>query len=109
MQTRYPWVVAFLPRRLLALCSADDPQIGSPGTDFVGILPREDSRDLHQVIEVVSHPCRQQLAQRHDAQLGMAPAPVEIRRRQTESRQLAKACLAERREFVEQARERASL
>ena len=40
-----------------ALLSADNPQIRSPRADFVGVLPGQHSRDLHNVIEVVSYPC----------------------------------------------------
>ena len=59
--------------------AADDPQIGSPWADLVRVLAREHSRDLHNVIEVVRDPRGEELAQRHDAELGMPPATIEVR------------------------------
>jgi hypothetical protein len=94
---------------MLPLRSADDPKVGSPGADVVGVLPRQYARDLHHVIEVVRHPGRQQLAQRHDAKLGMTAAAIEIRGGQAQSRELAQAGLPQRREFVEPAGQRSLL
>ena len=39
-----------------ALLSADDSQVGAPGTDLVRVLPGQHSRGLHDVIEIVRHP-----------------------------------------------------
>ena len=89
-----------------ALGSADDPEIGPPRTDFVGILPREHARDLRDVIEVVCDPRGQQLSHRDDAQFGMAPAPIEVGIGQAQRRERAKTVIAQHRELVEQAGQR---
>ena len=72
------------------------------------MLPGQDPRDLHDVVQVVRHPRRQQLPQRHDAELGVAAAPIQIGPGHAERRQLPQVVLAQRRELVEQAGERAS-
>jgi len=60
------------------------------------------------VIEIVRHPCRQELAQRHDAELRVTTRTVEVRIGQAQRRQLAEIGLAQRREFLEQTGQRSS-
>jgi hypothetical protein len=91
------------------LCSADDSQVGSPRADFIGVLPREHSRDLHYVIEVVCHPRRQELTHGYETELRMAPATVEVRVGEPERRQRAEVFPPERGELVEELRQRSAL
>ena len=55
------------------------------------------------MIEVVRHPRGEELAQRHDAELRVPSAAVEIGLRQAQRRQLAEVLSPQRRELVEQA------
>src|SRR5437016_5549498 len=71
-----------------ALLTADDSQVSLPRADFVRVLPRQHSRDLHNVIEVVRDPRGEELAQCHRAELRMPPATIEVRIRQPQRREL---------------------
>ena len=97
------------PSTQSALRSVDDPQVRTPRPDFIRVLPRQHSRDLHHVIEVVRHPRRKKLAKRHDSKRWMPPAAVEVGAGQLQTGELAKALLPQRRELVEQARQRPRL
>src|SRR5688500_9248293 len=88
--------------------AADDPQIGLPRTDLVRVAARHDARNLHQVIEIVSHPRRQQLAQRDAAERGVPAAAIEIRPGQSQRREIPQIGRAQLREFIEQVVEAAS-
>ena len=61
------------------------------------------------MIEVVGDPCGQKLPQCHGAELRVPPAAVEVCVRQAQRRQLAEVVPAQRRELVEQGRQRLSL
>ena len=87
----------------LRVRSTDHPQIRTPRTHFVCVLSGEDARNLHDVIEVVRHPARQQLSQCHRAQCRVAAAATEIRVGKVQGREIAEALLPERCELVEQA------
>ena len=56
-----------------ALRAADDPQVCAPRPDLICVLRGEYSRGLCNVIEVVRDSRDQELAQRHDAELRVAP------------------------------------
>src|SRR5262245_1153786 len=88
---------------------ADAATVAAPGADSGGVLPPQHSRELHDVIEVVRDPGGEQLTQRHDAELGMTAAAIEVRVGQSHRRDLPEVFLAERRKLVQQARERPAL
>jgi hypothetical protein len=85
-----------------ALCSADDAKIRPPRADFIRVLAGEHPRNLHDVIEVMRHPCRQKLPERHFAQFRVPADAVEVRIGQLEGAQLAEVGLPKPREVVEQ-------
>ena len=72
------------------------------------VLPRQRSRDLDDMIEVVRDPGREELAQRNRSELRMASRPVEIGVCHAQCCQLTHIVAAQCRELVEQAVERAS-
>ena len=61
------------------------------------------------MIEIVGHPCGEELTERHGAELRVPAATIKISIGQAESFQLAKVVLAQRRKLVEQAGQRSSL
>src|SRR5687768_16103830 len=54
-----------------------DRQICSPGSHSLAILLRHHSYDLPNVVEIMYHPCSQQLPQRYHAQLRMFTPGIE--------------------------------
>jgi len=64
---------------------------------------------LDKVIEVVGHPCREELTQRHTAERGVSTAAIEIGVRETQAGQLLQVVSPQPRELVEQAVERSPL
>src|SRR5262245_61786308 len=64
--------------RQSTLRPADDAQVGAPRSHLVRVLPGEHARNLHDVVEVVRHPRRQELSQRDATKLGVAAAAIEL-------------------------------
>src|SRR5262249_59600728 len=74
-----------------------------------GVLTRQHTRNLDDVIEVVRHPGGEELTERHDAERGVSPSAIEVGVRQAQGFQVAQVVPAQRRELVQQARERSPL
>ena len=84
-----------------------DRQERYPRTDRILVLLRHDARDLGDVTEVVYHPSREQLAERHGSERRVHPRQAEIGRRETPRDQQREVRGAQFGEFVEQRLQRA--
>ncbi len=87
----------------------EDRQVGLPGADGVGVLPRHDADDLADVAQVVRDPRRQVLPQRHDAEVRMPSAARHVGVGQPERVEPGEALGSQSIERVEQFAERPAL
>src|SRR6185503_19636881 len=81
---------------------AHDRQVCPPRTDRVTILFRHYPGNLRNVAEVMSNPCREELSQRHGAELRMHALQRELRVGESPTGKLRQIFGTQAREFVEQ-------
>src|SRR6185503_17207311 len=98
--------VAYLPgavaRTIPTTLSLHDRQVCPPRTDRVTILFRHYPGNLRNVAEVMSNPCREELSQRHGAELRMHALQRELRVGESPTGKLRQIFGTQAREFVEQ-------
>src|SRR6185503_1805755 len=82
--------------------STQDGKIRLPGADGIRILPGHDADDLADVSQIVRHPRRQMLSQRHDSEFGMPAALRQVSVGQTELPKTGQAASPERVKGAEQ-------
>src|SRR5262245_57571539 len=82
------------------------PQVRAPRPGGTGIAPTHDASDLHEVVQVVSHPGGEELLQGHLAELGMDSGQGELRRSERPASQRLEILTAPPRKQVEPTAER---